>query len=512
MTSSRTYVNSLMRKRVLIAGLFHETNTFLEEQTPLEEFQILTGNEILSAAGDASPLAGCLAVACEAGWEVVPAIDMRAMPGPTVVDRLIEVFWNQFKTVATSTLGESVDGILLVLHGAMVSNSRDDVEGVILERIQNLYGRTKPVCGVIDLHANFTPRMARNSEGLIAYRENPHSDSKEAATRAAWLLDRLMRTGDRPVTLLEHPPVVWPPTGTATAIEPMRSLEAMAREIERENQGILAVNVLAGFAFADIAEAGVSFTALTVGDPEEARSDLRRLAAHATAKRDLGNVLDPPVGEVMNQLAKEREGPLVVAEPSDNVGAGAPGSGTGLLQALIDHHIDNAVVTLNDPEAVQRARNHRIGNRLQLVMGGKGSRLYSPPLQMDVELLSTSDGKFELEDPHSHLASMLGRQVDMGPCAVVGHQGLRVLLTTRKTPPFDLGQLRSQGIEPEKVFVIGVKAAVAHRKVYDPIARANYTVDTPGPCTSNLRFFPYRKLRRPIYPLDDLDLGATREG
>jgi microcystin degradation protein MlrC len=77
-----------------------------------------------------------------------------------------------------------------------------------------------------------------------------------------------------------------------------------------------------------------------------------------------------------------------------------------------------------------------------------------------------------------------------------------ILLTSKKTPPFDLGQLRSQGIVPEEQFVIGVKAAVAHRRAYDPIARASYTVDTPGPCSSNLRAFTYQRLRRPIYPLD----------
>ena len=78
----------------------------------------------------------------------------------------------------------------------------------------------------------------------------------------------------------------------------------------------------------------------------------------------------------------------------------------------------------------------------------------------------------------------------------------RKQLTTRKTPPFDLGQLRSQGIEPESLSVIGIKAAVGHRRAYDKIATASYTVDTPGPCSSDLTVFPFKKLRRPIFPLD----------
>jgi microcystin degradation protein MlrC len=121
---------------------------------------------------------------------------------------------------------------------------------------------------------------------------------------------------------------------------------------------------------------------------------------------------------------------------------------------------------------------------------------------LDVELVSLSDGRFTLEDPNSHLAASVGVHIDMGPSAVVRHDGITILLTSRKTPPFDLGQWRSQGIEPTALRFIGVKAAVAHRRAYDPIAAASYTVRTPGPCSSDPRTLPYRRLRRPIFPLD----------
>src|SRR5947209_20147565 len=99
---------------------------------------------------------------------------------------------------------------------------------------------------------------------------------------------------------------------------------------------------------------------------------------------------------------------------------------------------------------------------------------------------------------------MAGDCFDMGPCAVVRHEGLTILLTSNKTPPFDLGQWRSQGIEPEELSVIAVKAAVAHRRVYDPIAAAHYTVETPGPCSSNLKSFAFRHVKRPVFPLDEI--------
>ncbi|MBI1899524.1 MAG: MlrC C-terminal domain-containing protein [Planctomycetia bacterium] len=308
------------------------------------------------------------------------------------------------------------------------------------------------------------------------------------------------------MTLFEQPHVVWPPTGVATADDPMRTLEKMARQIEREHPEILAVNVFAGFAFADTPDTGVSFSAVTVGDAGTARRELARLSAWAVEHRQLGNVCDPPIDDVMPRVLAHKEGPVLLVEPSDNIGGGAPGDGTGVLKALLKHNVPNAAVVINDPAAVAKCHAAAIGQKLRLSIGGKCCRppLTSGPAELEVELLSKSNGRFELLDRHSHLASMCGVHVDMGNCAVVRHGGIRILLTTRKTPPFDLGQLTSQGIDPASLFVIGVKAAVAHRRAYDPIAKASYTVDTPGPCSSNVRSFPYQKIRRPVFPLDDI--------
>src|SRR5207237_7395806 len=125
----------------------------------------------------------------------------------------------------------------------MVSESMLDVEGEILERLRTRIGIDVPVCGVLDLHGNCTRKMAANSHAFVAYRQNPHADACAAARDGALLLERLMRTGERPVTVWERPPLMWPPTGTGTAFDPMKTLEAMARQIEEVHAEILAVNV-----------------------------------------------------------------------------------------------------------------------------------------------------------------------------------------------------------------------------------------------------------------------------
>jgi microcystin degradation protein MlrC len=296
----------------------------------------------------------------------------------------------------------------------------------------------------------------------------------------------------------------------------MKSLEAMAREIEEVHDEILAVNVFAGFSFADTPDTGVSFTAVTLGEPRYARAELEELSDWALKNRELGNVLEDPLdvviarvkamtNEYREKVACGFAKPIILAEPADNIGGGAPGDGTDLLRALVDAKIENAAIAINDPQAVAALAACRPGDRMTLDIGGRGSSIGEGPLKLDLEFVSRSDGRFTLEDPHSHLASMCGSQFDMGPCAVARHGGLQILLTSRKTPPFDLGQWRSQGVEPEKLSVIGIKAAVAHRQVYDPIAGAHFSVETRGPCSSNLKRLPFQHVQRPVYPLDELE-------
>ena len=183
----------MKKKRILIAGLFHETHTFLAGTTGFADFTMRRGAALMECKGDASPMGGVLDFADEAGWEIIPTVDYRATPGAIVEDGVVDQFWWEFKERSAGPLQEGVDAIYLVLHGAMVSQSFDDVEGELLERIRKLPGaESPPIFGVFDLHANFTQRMADHASCLVAYRENPHTDAREAGLIAARLLRRCL--------------------------------------------------------------------------------------------------------------------------------------------------------------------------------------------------------------------------------------------------------------------------------------------------------------------------------
>jgi len=491
--------------KILLAALAHETQCFIPEITGADRFRTLRGDEILGCVGDGSTIDGFLEVARRQGWTVIPTAAASAMSSGRVADAVFEAFWREVEAVAQPAIAEGIDAIYLVLHGAMVTETIEDPEGELIERLRALPGAAAlPIFGVFDLHGTFTARMAEFANCLVAYRENPHIDARDAAVLAAELLARSLATGQVPRMYRVKPPIILPPAGTATADSPMADLEAAARQIEAASPDIWAVNIAAGYGFADVPEAGLSLSLVSVGAETEAHAALDRLDDLAMSLKERGFVLPPPVDDVLRQICPVSQGPVLLVEPSDDIGGGAPGDGTGILRALLRHEVGNAAVVINDPEAIAALSDVPVGGVATLAIGGKKTMLDEGPVTLAVTLLSRSDGRFTLEDRNSHLAAMRGIHINMGPSAVVEAKGITILLTTNKTPPFDLGQLRSQGIEPTTLSIIGVKAGVGHRRAYDPIAAGSYTVLTPGTNISDLRTLPFRRIRRPIFPLDTL--------
>lgn len=490
-------------QRVLVAGLFHETHTFLSDSTSRDDFQWASDEALLAIAGDASPLGGVLAYAQQRHWQVLPGVWATAVPGGTVDDEVWQRYWRQLQAAIFGHLSGGIDAVYLVLHGAMVCHRCRDVEGELLRHLRAIPALMRvPIYGVIDLHANVSPAMVSLSDCLVAYRENPHTDARASAWRAAKLLDQRLAGGAPLAQQLCQLPILWAPPGTGSADDPMRALLDRAAWLEQQAAAIRCINIVPGFAFADTRDTGLAIT--VVSEPAQAADaaleELQRLARQLAP---LGVITEPDADGVLSDWHRRQPpGLTVIAEPSDNIGGGAPGDGTGLLRAFLRHGIQRAAVCLNDPEAVAALERCQPGQRVSLAIGGRGSPLDPGPVQAEWTLAGLHDGRFELVDKQSHLASLAGDQFEMGRCAVVTLHGVTVLLTSRRTPPMDLGQWYAVGIDPATLSLVGVKAAVAHRRAYNPIASEQLAVSTPGPCTSDLSQFDYRQLRRPIYPLD----------
>lgn len=496
-------------KTILFGGLFHETHTFLAQKTGIPQFEevaLFIGEDLFRRnRGNGSPTAGFIDYAERVGWTILPTIQMAAMPGGKVTDEAVALFRRHFFAGLERHLTE-IDGIFLVLHGAMVSESSDDVEGELLADLRQRLraaGRDIPVAAVLDLHANVSDAMVENSTILRAYRENPHTDAYDAAVATAELLDTAF---DEPTLQQVHcpTPYVLPPTGTGSANNPMRAVLDAARAIEQTDPDILSINVMAGFAYSDIAICGFSFNALTRGTRKAALAHLDDLVAvleaHIRAAYPAEDDFDTAIAKA--DALPAGTGPILLIEAADNIGGGAPGDATGLLGPLLASGRKGILAAIADQDSVLACRSAGVGNTVSLQIGGKTDAYHGESISFSGTVRSLSDGVFTLENPHSHLASMSGTLQHMGYCAVVVNDQAAILLSERKMPPMDLAQFHSQGLRPEDATYVVVKAAVSHRAAYDPITRASFYVDTPGLCTSNLRRLPFTKLGNKHISLD----------
>lgn len=504
-----------MASKVLMAGLFHETHTFLAQTTTLADFEagILTeGPDMLrQARGNGSPMDGAVSVADQAGWSVIPSIQMAATPSGLVVKSAVDRFEGRFFADLAAHADE-IDAVFLILHGAMVCEGVDDVEGALLTRLSDVLaqaGRVVPVVAVLDLHANVSQAMVDHSTVLDAYRENPHSDARDTAVRAAWTLDRLLKS-PRAVHQFHWPtPYVLPPTGVGSAANPMRAVLDEARAIEAADPDIIGINVMAGYAYADIADCGFSLNAATYGDPDQAVGYLETLVGVLEAHLPDGYPIEEPLDAVLSRIdaLPSGAGPVLLVEAADNIGGGSPGDATDILDPLLATGRTGIVAAINDPEAARACHAAGLGAQVELQIGAKVDAFHGEPVLIRATVRHLSDGVFDLENPKSHLASMRGTRIEMGPCAVIENEQAVILLTTYKTAPMDLGHLHSQGIRPAEADYVIVKAAVSHKAAYDPIARASFNVDSAGLCTSNLTRLPFAKLRGKRIALDGPMIG-----
>lgn len=474
----------------------------------MTDFRVVRGNEIFDKLGDGSRTDGFLSTAARLGLDVVPAADYVAVASGPVEDAVVNNFVADVE-LAVDRSPAPIDALFIGLHGGMVSESLDDVEGTLLPRLRRMIAKRSrsgcsiPAFGVTDMHANVSSAMAANA-ALFTYHKNPHIDAYATAVRAAEVLQQQAHRAE-PLFTAHYPlPVILAPGETGSAAPPLCELEALARSYESAVTGVVAVNVHAGFAYADIADCGVSIDVVSTNQnashPRLISEAYAILSAHARRAR----AAHPAPAEVLAAVSPGSSGPLVIADPSDNVGAGAPGDTTGLLRAFMRRADLRSLTVLCDPQAVADHWDWPIGTAAEVSIGGRSGVDGLGPLRTTACLIGKASGEFKLLDRHSHMAASVGMTTSQGPTLVIQIGLAVVIVHSRRTLPFDLGQIVSLGLDPRSFDVIGVKAAVGHRQAYEEIGRGHVTVETPGCCPSDLRVLGYKQVRRPIFPLDPL--------
>lgn len=491
--------------RIAVGGILHESNTFSQELTDLDDFgegMIRRGNEIHEEfAHAAHEVGGYIEGAQKFGLELVPTIVANATPAGPVTDRALDALTAEL--IERIQQAGRLDGLLLALHGAMVTESHADGDAEVLRRLRKALGDELPIVVTHDAHANVAPEEIRLSTALVIYKEVPHIDQRERGVQAAGIMARIVKDGVRPVQAIEKPPLLYNILYHNTKRAPMLPLVEEARRLERENPKILAVSVPVGYQYADVPQMGPSVVVVTDGDADLAQREAKRLAGLMWEHRHVMKLDLPDAREAVRRAMAAQKTPVVLVEMGDNIGGGSAGDSTFLLRQLVDQKAPGYVSAIYDPDAVQVAVRAGIGGNFDLDVGGKTDKLHGEPVRIRGKVKLLYDGEY-VETAARHGGR---RYLDQGLTAVIHAEGSTadlpnvVLLNSKRHTPFSLGQLTSAGIVPERQKILVVKAAVAFRAAYEPIAGTIIEVDTAGLTAVNPKRFTYKRARPDLYGL-----------
>ncbi|HYO83148.1 MAG TPA: M81 family metallopeptidase [Bryobacteraceae bacterium] len=479
--------------RIFSATIATETNTFSPLPTSLRAFQENVFFRPGEHPSDAprmctAPLFVARRRAAADGFTLVEGSCFAASPSGTVNQRDYEFMRDEVLGQLRSAM--PLDAVLLGLHGAMVAYGYDDVEGDIIARAREIVGK-KCVIGVeLDPHCHLTLKRVEQADIIVLYKEFPHTDVVERAEELLDLVLRTVRGEIKPVMSLYDCRQI---NSYPTQFPVMRGFVDRMFALEGKD-GILSVSAVHCFPYADVPE--MTGRILVIADGSKAKAD-----ALATK---LGEEFVSLRGKTMPEFLTVEEGvriamsassaPVVIAEPTDNAGGGAPSDNTSILRELIDRGATSAAVgPIWDPVAVALCFDAGEGAHFPLRFGGKTGPASGVPIDAIVEVTSVARDCWQDFGP---------TKVPLGDCAAVRVGGVEAVLISKRTQALGLDLFRNVGIEPTQRQILVCKSTNHFAAAFGPIAKRVIYVESDAPLARDYRRVPYTKVERPIWPLD----------
>lgn len=485
-------------KKVLIGEFKHETNVFCSVSTTKADYEARSlkyGADIISYfEGKKVELGGMIEACRQKELEMLPVIAANASPGGIVSrDFFQHVKEELFQAIEHN---DDLDGIILSLHGAMVTEDTSDGDGELLRDLRNKVGPDVFIVASLDLHANLTPAMVEAADALFPYNSYPHVDYFERGFEAGCCMASLLEGTIQPVMKVHWLPILAP--ALTTLLEPMSSLNDRAWEWEKMD-GVIDVTIVHGFPWGDTEYSNVSVQVITDADESLAEKIATDIELRISERKEEFVSPSIPVSEAVEMAISTENGPVVLAEEGDNPGGGAPCDGTFLLSELIARKAQNtAVALIVDPQTVEKAIRTGVGQRGDFLLGGKveASDINGESLQISAVVKTITDGVFINKDKMAHgLVNCLGRTV------VLAIDGIDVIVAENRVQPWDPEIFRRHGIEPSEKQILALKSAGHYRAAFSKIANKLVNVKTPGILSSDFKTFNFKKIPQGVFPL-----------
>ena len=474
-----------------------ESNSFAPALATFDDFQIRYGQQLVEAFQNTnSEIAGLLDGCTEQDWKPVPLMSAHAISGGALSRACFERIAGE---LVDAVRAQQLDALLVALHGAMSTERFVSGDAEIARRLRTAIGQRIPIVVTHDFHANVQPLLLESVDGVTGYRTYPHVDQNETGKRACRLLARVF-DGQSTVRWRLPLPTLLSPQSSSTFEEPLGPVMAALERSFPEEQG--------SYASIFCVQPWLDFTpvygtvVVTECEPQESTARLMIELARRlwNIRREFKTDWIQP-DDLMGRVRAEANRPVLVCEGHDSPTGGAAGDHTGLLSLLLPHAAAlKCCLFLIDSAFVRQARSLGAGAVIEADLGAKVDSRYSRPVRIRATIERLSDGDFVCKGPAFH-----GRTLSMGETAVLAIKGMRIVVGSKPVMMIDPELYRSQGVEPAGQDVVGIKSPLLFRPAYEPISKTILYLDMAGPCQGRLEAVPYRRINRPIFPLDDFE-------
>lgn len=498
-----------MSLRFVIARFQHETNTFSPITTTLDSFFPQWGNDALTnQTGARTAMGAFIDAARSIGASIQTPVSAYANPSSTV-DAIA------YETVCDAiclAVSKGCDAILLDLHGAMVASDAEDGEGSLLERIRLIAPHT-PIGVALDLHANLTSKMIANCDVMISFKTYPHIDMYETGEHVARLILAMLKKDIKPYMTYRQLPILSHTLRSNTNEGAMQQVVKQAMALENV-QGVLGISILAGFSLADFYDAGMSVIVISNAHEPHARTlaeeSVERLARQITEIASGFIYTSPSSQSSLDNAARLHQapgsGPVLLLDHSDNVMSGGTCDTTDILELALARGFDNlAAGPIADPVTVNQLLKVGLEKKCSISLGNRSGWLYQDkpknPLVLEGVVKKFYSGNILVRGP-----IFTGSILRMGPSVLFETKQAQIVISSERVEPYDLGVMSELGIEIQSKSFILLKSRMYCRPVFSPLSKGLIECDSDqgGPTSSNYDRFNFKKIRRPIFPLDQI--------
>lgn len=470
--------------RIGIAGIAIECSTFSPAQTTEDMFRVAKGDDIYRRYPF---LHEDSVLRQKAQW--LPAMVSAATPGGIVTAETYQSLLEQ--TLEALEKNKPYDALFFDIHGAMSVVGLDDPEGEFIIKIREVIGTAPIISTCMDLHGNVSHRLAENTDLMTCYRLAPHDDAMESKRRAVSNLVERLETGrGRPkYKAWVKVPILLPGEKTSTRVEPAKSLYAGIAPVAAL-KGVVDAGIWIGYAWAD--EPRNHAVVMVTGDRKRVvKRSAKKLAQHFWDVRHDFAFIAPTASleECLEAALQSDKKPFMISDMGDNPTAGGAGDVTWTLARVLERpEFKNAdgptliYASIPGPDMVQKALKAGVGARVQAYVGAMVDDRYQPPVLLNGTVAYIRENPVNTE-------------------VVIKTGSLYVIVTEKRKPYHYEEDFENLGFKPGETDIIMIKVGYLPTSVYN--MRGDWMMaDTRGGVDQNLLELPYKRIERPMFPLD----------